>query len=141
MGHATGQWSQVHQQIDIWMSEEEKIKVLEFPISLTPLRCWGGICELCINEWPWTLTNWIKEEWAKISPKWWERLVNSYRKCLLQLIVAKDGSTCYWIIGSTYFLHLVSECWFAFWKITAYYILLFIKVEKRSHNCYWGPNK
>lgn len=52
---------------------------------------------------------------AKISPKWL-RLINSYSKCFLQFTGAKGGSTYYWIIGCSYFPHLVFECCFTFWK-------------------------
>lgn len=39
---------------------------------------------------------------SEISPKSSERLIYSYRKHLLQVIVVKGGFTCYWIIWCTY---------------------------------------
>lgn len=66
----------------------------------------GLLIEQCINKCPGTSMNAssvLKENWAKTYPKWCVRLLNSSKKCLYQFIVAPGGSTCYWIIGCTYF--------------------------------------
>jgi hypothetical protein len=44
-----------------------------------------------------------KEEWSKIPPDRCEGLICNYRKCLVEVIAAKVGSSSYYIQGFTYF--------------------------------------
>ncbi|KAF7650076.1 hypothetical protein LDENG_00131870 [Lucifuga dentata] len=39
------------------------------------------------------LKQFCKEEWAKITPQRCERLIASYRKCLIAVVAAKGGTT------------------------------------------------
>lgn len=78
-----------------------------------------------------------KKAWAKISQKQYKSLIipKSYRKCLLQITITKGGSTCYQIIGCTFFPHLVFECLFTFEEKTdstlkSEAICLFIEVDE-----------
>ncbi len=41
------------------------------------------------------LKQFCKEEWAKIPPQRCERLIVSYRKCLIAVVAAKGGTTSY----------------------------------------------
>ncbi len=41
------------------------------------------------------LKQFCNEEWAKITPQRCERLMVSYRKCLIAVVAAKDGTTSY----------------------------------------------
>lgn len=53
--------------------------------------------------------------WSSVSQQWQERLINSYRKQLLQVFVAKGGLKCYWVYrGNLFDSYLISECWFTF---------------------------
>ncbi len=48
------------------------------------------------------LKQFCKEEWAKIPPQWRERLIASYRKCLIAVVATKGGTTSY-----SFFLQLL----------------------------------
>jgi hypothetical protein len=41
------------------------------------------------------LKQFCMEEWDKIAPQRYERLINNYRKCLVAVIAAKGGTTRY----------------------------------------------
>ncbi len=41
------------------------------------------------------LKQFFKEEWAKIHPQQFKRLIASYRKCLIAVVAAKGGTTSY----------------------------------------------
>lgn len=92
----------------------------------TPLRCVSRILrELGINKYPQTSMNWARVFFFKKggAKKQCDRLINFCRKRLLQVIVAKGGFTCCWIIECTSF----SPTWFQnvswpFWgKMTTYW--------------------
>ena len=44
-----------------------------------------------------------QEEWAKIPPQRCKRWIASYRKRLIGVVVAKDGTTSYYVQGGNYF--------------------------------------
>lgn len=58
-----------------------------------PLRCYGRILNGAVHAWkPYIaaeLKQFCKEEWAEIPPQQYERLVSSYRRCLVAIVAAK----------------------------------------------------
>lgn len=70
----------------------------ESTFAMTPSKNWfkccgGNLRELCITERPQTsMTQYCKQEWAKIPAQWYQSLIKSCRKWLLHVIAAKNAS-------------------------------------------------
>ncbi len=80
-----------------WL-KKNKIKVLEWP-SQNPIEMlWHDLKQSLHARKPSNvaeLKQFCKEEWAKIPPQRWERLLASYRKCLIAVVGAKGGTNSY----------------------------------------------
>ncbi len=102
LGYAAGQWSQTHQLVHLWMAQEKQNKVLEWPsqsLDLNPIEMLWHDLKQSIHARKHSnvaeLKQFCKEEWAKIPPQRYERLIASYHKRLIAVVAAKGGITSY----------------------------------------------
>ncbi len=86
-----------------WL-KKNKIKVLEWPNQSPDLN----LIEMLWHDLKQSFHAWkpssvaelkkiCKKEWAKIPPQRCERLIASFRKCLIAVVAAKGGTTSYQI--------------------------------------------
>ncbi len=106
LGHATGQWSQGHQQIYNRKAEKNQ-GAATFQSKCRPHPDWNALARAVHKQMPTNLDKLeqcCKEEWAKIPPDRCERPIKSDRKLLFQVVAAKSGSTGNWTIGCPNFV-------------------------------------
>ena len=87
-----------------WL-KRKKWRVLEWPSQTPDLNSiemlWGDLKRAVHARNPsiTQLKRFCMEEWEKLSPSWCKKLVDSYRKRLIEVISVKGGNTSYWGIG------------------------------------------
>ncbi len=92
-----------------WL-KKNKIKVLEWPNQSPDLNLiemlWHDLKQSIHARKPSNvaeLKQFCKEEWAKLHPQRYERLIDSYRKRLIVVVAAKGGTTQLLYLGGNYF--------------------------------------